>query len=309
MAIHSTDSARAGSPEPPHAGRDRANARERSVAARELQRKRDARRRMLIIGGICGALVAVVAVMVILYATKTEKKVATSSPAPAGAVKSVTTIPASTYDKVDTGKVVAGPKKVTGAALTFAGKPGLYYLGAEYCPFCAAERWPLVVALSRFGTWSNLSQTVSGAAPEPLPATPTFSFFGASYASPYLAFQAVETQTNQKKNDQYTPLQTPTAAQDAISAKYGSGAIPFLDFGNKYTIEGASYSSAPLAGKSFDEIAAAVADPNSEVGKSVLGTANLMTAMICDVTGGKPGSVCNDPTITKLRSILNAEKS
>ncbi|HEX4432244.1 MAG TPA: DUF929 family protein [Frankiaceae bacterium] len=300
MAIHST--------EPPKAGHERASARERASAARELQRKRDSRRRMLIIGGICGALVAVVAVMVILYATKSEKKVATSSLAPAAAVKSVTTVAASTYDKVDTSKVVAGPKKVSGSALTFNGKPGIYYQGAEYCPFCAAERWPLVVALSRFGTFSNLSQTVSGAAPEPYPATPTFSFVASSYSSPYLAFQAVETQTNQKKNGQYTPLQTPTAAQEAIIAKYGSGSVPFLDFGNKYTIEGASYSSAPLVGKSFDEIAAAVADPNSEVGKSVLGTANLMTAMICDVTGGKPGSVCNDSTITKLRSILNAEK-
>ncbi len=296
-------------PDSPKAGSARSGARERAAAARETQRKRDARRRKLIIGGISAALIAVVAAMVIVYATKSDKKVAASSLAPAAAVKSVTTVPASTYDKVDTSKVVAGPKKVSGPALTFDGKPGIYYLGAEYCPFCAAERWPLVVALSRFGTFSNLSQTVSGAAPEPYPATPTFSFVGSSYSSPYLAFQAVETETNQKKNGSYTPLQTPTAAQNAIVSKYGTGAIPFLDFGNKYTIEGASYSSAPLVGKSFDEIAAAVADPTSEVAKSVLGTANLMTAMVCDVTGGKPGSVCNDPTITKLRSILNAEKS
>ena len=47
----------------------------------------------------------------------------------------------------------------------------------------------------------------------------------------------------------------------------------------------------------------------SDIGKSVLGTANVFTATICNVTDGKPGSVCNDPTITKLRSILNAEKS
>jgi hypothetical protein len=301
MAIHSTDS--------PPAGHERSSARERAASAREQRRKRDARRRTLIIGGIAAALVAVVAVMVIIYATKGDKSVAASSAAPAAAVKSVTSVPASAYAKVDTSKVVSGPKKVAGSALTFNGKPGIFYAGAEYCPFCAAERWPLVVALSRFGTFSNLSQTVSGPAPEPYPATPTFSFFGASYSSPYLAFQSVETQTNQKQNGNYTTLQTPTAAQSAIVAKYGSGAIPFLDFGNKYTIEGASYSSDPLVGKSFDEIATAVADPNSEIGKSVLGTANLMTAMICDVTGGKPGSVCNDPTITKVRSILNAEKS
>ena len=53
------------------------------------------------------------------------------------------------------------PTKVTGSALTFDGKPGIFYYGAEYCPYCAAERWPVVVALSRFGTWSNLQQTIS----------------------------------------------------------------------------------------------------------------------------------------------------
>ncbi len=300
MTAHSADS-----PQPAR----RSTARDRAAAAREEQRKRDARRRLLIIGGVSVALVAVVVVMVVLYATKSDKKVAATTPAPAAAVKAVTTIPASVFDKVDTSKVVTGPKKVTGSALTFDGKPGVFYAGAEYCPYCAAQRWPLVIALSRFGTWSNLSQTVSGAAPEPFPQTPTFSFYGASYSSPYLSFQSVETATNQKKGDSYTPLQTPTAAQAEIVSKYGTGAIPFLDFGNRYTIEGASYSPDPLVGKSFNEIAAAAANPSTDVGKSVLGTANVFTAAVCNVTDGKPGSVCNDSTITKLRSILNAEKS
>jgi hypothetical protein len=301
MTAHSADS-----PQP--RGR-RSSARDRAAAAREQQRKRDSRRRLLIIGGVCLALVAIVAVMVVLYATKSTKKVASTSPAPAAAVKTVTTVPASTFGKVDTSKVSAGPKKITGSPLTFDGKPGIFYAGAEYCPFCAAQRWPLVIALSRFGTWSNLSQTVSGAAPEPFPETPTFSFVGSSYTSAYLTFQSVETATNQKKNGNYTPLQTPTAEQAALISKYSSGSIPFLDFGNRFAIEGASYSSDPLVGKSFDEIAAASADPSTDTGKSVLGTANVFTATICNVTDGKPGSVCNDPTITKLRSILNAEKS
>ena len=44
---------------------------------------------------------------------------------------------------------------VTGcpAALTGpSGSPELFYYGAEYCPYCAAERWSVVIALSRFGT-------------------------------------------------------------------------------------------------------------------------------------------------------------
>src|SRR5438876_6623085 len=36
------------------------------------------------------------------------------------------------------------------------GKPVVLYVGAQYCPFCAAERWALVLALSRFGHWAGL---------------------------------------------------------------------------------------------------------------------------------------------------------
>jgi hypothetical protein len=61
-----------------------------------------------------------------------------------------------------------------------AGKPLVVYIGAEYCPFCAAQRWPLVVALSRFGTFSGLSVTRS-ASEDVFPDTATLSFHSASY--------------------------------------------------------------------------------------------------------------------------------
>ncbi len=293
-------------PTQPNDGRKRPNARARAAALREEQRKKEARRRWLTIGGIVGLVVVIVIVFVVVAVTKKDKKVQAASPAPAGVVKDVTTIPASVFEKVDTSKVSNGPKKVSGSALTYDGKPGLFYLGAEYCPFCAAERWPLVVALSRFGTWSNLQQTVSGAAPEPFPETPTFSFYGAKYSSPYLGFRSVETQTNQKQGNSYTTLETPTAEQNALVEKYDgpNGSIPFIDFGNKFTSSGASYDPTPLTGKSMDEIAAAVKDPTSDVGKSVLGVANVMTATICETTGGKPANVCDAPNIKKIRSSL-----
>ncbi len=37
------------------------------------------------------------------------------------------------------------------------GKPEVLFVGAEFCPFCAAERWPLIVALSRFGRFTALT--------------------------------------------------------------------------------------------------------------------------------------------------------
>src|SRR5205807_2939139 len=64
------------------------------------------------------------------------------------------------------------------------GKPEFLYVGAEYCPYCAAERWSMVVALSRFGTFSQLYQTTSSAS-DVYPSTTTFSFYSLLYNGPF----------------------------------------------------------------------------------------------------------------------------
>ena len=170
----------------------------------------------------------------------------------------VTSVPASTLDTVGdgSGSVTAKPTSISGTALTANGKPEVLYMGAEYCPYCAAERWAMIVALSRFGTFSGLATVHSAAAngagnAEPYPNTPTWTFVHATYTSKYLTFTPVEEQTNipDSATGTYTTLQTPTKAQEALVAKYDSssgGAIPFVDFGNKYLISGASYDAGVL---------------------------------------------------------------
>lgn len=297
--------------DPGKGGRNRPNARARSAALREQQRKKERRQRMLIVGGVVIAVLAVVGVMIgIAVGGKSSKKVnaIVRSPAPAGVVKQMTTIPAATYTKVGTGTVASPPSKITGDAITTDGKPTMVYIGAEYCPYCAAERWAMVAALSRFGTFTNLSQTTSDAN-DVYPNTPTFSFYKSTYTSSYVTFQPVETTTNQATSDGHKALETPTAAQAALITKYNSGgSIPFIDFNNKFKIVGASYDPGVLSGKSMDEISAAVLDPTTTISKSVLGVANQMTAALCESTGGKPGNVCSDPVITKIQATLNASK-
>jgi len=34
------------------------------------------------------------------------------------------------------------------------------YVGGEYCPYCAIQRWALLVALSKFGSFTNLDGQV-----------------------------------------------------------------------------------------------------------------------------------------------------
>jgi Domain of unknown function (DUF929) len=299
-----------------------AGRRERIAAQRAAERRTEQRRRLLIAGG---SIVAVIAIVVAFIVIKANNKPAASasSNGPTGSalssvVSDVTSVPASTLDKIGAGggQVSSKPATITGGtALTASGKPEMLYMGAEYCPYCAAERWSMIVALSRFGTFSGLSTihsaSVNGAGEsEPYPNTPTWTFHGATYTSQYLTFTPVEMQTNipDKSTGTYTNLETPTKAQQALLNKYdvppyvpsgSNGAIPFVDFGNKYLIAGASYNPQVLSGLSWATIASDLKNPDSNVAKAIGGTANYMTAAICKLTNNSPASACT----TEIQSL------
>ena len=301
--------------------------RERIAAQRAAERRAEQRRRILIASGSIIAVVAIVVAFIVVKAN--SKPPATSSSngptgtALASVVSDLTTVPASTTDKIGNGggQVSATPKAVTnGTPLMANGKPEMLYMGAEYCPYCAAERWAMINALSRFGTFSGLSTIHSAAAngagqAEPYPNTPTWTFHGSTYTSKYLTFTPVESETNipDKASGGYTALETPTKDQTALLTKYdvppyvpsgSQGAIPFIYFGGKYIIAGASYSPQVLAGLSWSKIASEVKNnPSSDVAKAVVGTANYITAAICKMTGNQPASACTS-TIQSLEKSL-----
>ncbi len=229
-----------------------------------------------------------------------------TSPLSANVLGALSVSPA-TLDAVGSGGAVVPPSSVGGSGSILRGadgKPEITYVGAEYCPYCAAERWALAVALSRFGTFSHLSGTHSSST-DVYPNTQTLSFYGSSYSSPYVDFQAVEEATNQQVGGAYQDLQAPTTAESALLSSYDAqGSIPFFDIGNKYVIVGASYSPQLLQGLSRSQIAAQLDDPSSPVAQAVDGTANYITAAICTVTGDQPTSVCNTPAITALVKTL-----
>ncbi len=291
------------------------NRREKIAAQRAAARRSEQRRRILIAGGSILAVIVVVVAFIVIKANSSPPKPVTTSSAngPTGSelasvVGKVTSVPASTLDSVGDGggAVTAKPATISGSALTSGGKPEMLYIGAEYCPYCGAERWAMIVALSRFGTFSGLA-TVHSSSTDVDPNTPTWTFANATYTSKYLTFTPVELTTNVPDSSApmgYVPLQTPNAAEAALESKYDSasgGAIPFIDFGNKYMISGASYDAGLLAGLSWATIATDLHNPNSPVAKGVLGTANYITAAICKMTGNQPASACT-PVVQSLES-------
>jgi hypothetical protein len=285
------------------------------------QRRAEQRRRRLMIAG--AAVAAVVLVLGILIAVRLASRSgggsatpgASASPASSAVLSKVTGVPADVLNKVGTGKVATLPKTTTGQPpLTEGGKPLVVYIGAEYCPFCAAQRWAMVVALSRFGTFTGLGQTHSSST-DSYPDTQTLSFHGASYTSQYLAFQGVETESNQPQGNGYAPLDKLTPEQQQLLKTYdappyvdakSAGSIPFVDFGNQAVISGASFDPQLLAGRSADEIAAALSDPASPIAQAVDGTANAFTTLLCQLTKGQPGNVCTSPAATAYQGKFHA---
>ena len=289
------------------------SARQKIAAQRDAARRAQARNRVLI---AVGAVVVVIAVVLTFVFIKLGSKPA--SPASAGsgsvtgtalsatAVKDVTSVPASTLNTVGLGSVFSYNSSpvsaINGTALTSDGKPEMLYIGAEFCPYCAAERWGMAVALSRFGTLSPL-HGIHSSSTDTDPSTPTLTFYGSTYTSKYLTFVPVENETVT-----HTLLQNTTAAQQSLWEKYDTSSsglgYPFIDFGNQYSITGPSYDPGVLAGLTWDQVATALQNPASTVAQGADGAANLITAAICKMTNGQPGSVCSSAGVVKASASL-----
>ena len=178
-----------------------------------------------------------------------------------------------------------------GPPLTIDGKPAIVFVSEESCPFCAAERWPLAVALSHFGTWSHLGSTRSSAT-DIYPNTATLSFRAARYASPELTLRTTELTNNIGR-----PLQARTLLDTRLIDTYDvppyvnaadqSGAVPFLDIANHYILAGAQYNPQLLAGLSAAQIASQLSNPSSPVAKAVDGSARVIIAAIDQVLHDK----------------------
>jgi len=288
------------------------NARQRIAAQQAAARKAEARRRLFVASG---SVLVVVAVVVGLIIAKTvgsgSGAVRSATAAEVSQVSSqISTVSASTLNAVGAGSGVSHllPTQGNPATLTAGGKPEILYVGAEYCPYCAAERWAMVVALSRFGTFSNL-KLIHSSGTDVYPNTATLSFYKSGYTSQYLDFQPVEWYSTipTARQGVYKTLQVPTNAQMALFTKYdappyvqsssAAGSFPFMDIGNKYLVIGAQYVPSNLANLTWTQIASEIRDASSPVAKEIDGTANSITAAICKVVPNAPAAVCNSSAV------------
>lgn len=290
-------------------------------ASRPARRGPAPRRRGMVAGVGAGLVVLVLVVVLAFVGLGSGGSHPASSLAPADVVSAVTHVPVSALDSAGIGTTVGSsgvrpPEKTsTSTVLQSGGKPLVTYMGADYCPYCAAERWPLVVALSRFGTFHNLGATTSSST-DVFPNTPTFSFYKSGYSSPYIVFQGVEQATRTGR-----PLQKATPAQQALYNAYerppylqsaSQAGIPFVDFANRFIVVGVTLPPQALRTPGgtplpMGTIAGSLSDPATAPAKAVDASANYMTAAICVATHGRPSSVCKASGVVEASRVLSLE--
>jgi hypothetical protein len=268
-------------------------------------------------GAVAVILVGVVVLVVLALTGPPPRpgvvhRVATSSDVIAAMAK----VPTSVFDSVgvtapDT--ALTAPRVVTGQpSLQSAGKPEVLFIGTDFCPFCGAERWPLIVALSRFGRFTSLNNMQS-AQQSVFSDLQTFSFVGSAYTSRYLAFTGVELYSSAADADgAFTRIATLTPMQSALVARYGTGptkgsgpaSYPFVDIDNTMVTSTAGFSPAIIVGQSQSAIVGALSQPDDPIGEAIVSSANYLTAGICLATGQQPQAVCSSKGVRTAAQAL-----
>ncbi len=261
---------------------------------------------------VIGAVVVVFLILIVVKSPTTQNPNAGDALAPSSLINDIVSLENSVIQSVGIGTSTAKPTPISGPALSQNSKPIFLYMGAEYCPYCAAERWPLAVALTRFGSFTGLKTTHSSTT-DVYPDTQTLSFHKATFTSQYLVFNAVELYSNVPSGSAYTKLDIPTSQEQSLMNTYdappyvpssSNGSIPFMYFGGKYILTGASYAPTVLQGKSAQQIADALKNPKDPISQGVLGSANVITAAICSITNNQPSNVCTS-TIQSIESTFS----
>lgn len=186
---------------------------------------------------------------------------------------------------------------VNGSLYTSGGKPIIIYIGGEYCPYCAFQRWPLTMALMRFGNFTNLEYMQSSAT-DVFGNTATFTYRAASYKSQYLVFQPIEAADRLGNALQTVPSNYTGEWQTA-----NGEAFPYINVADKYVVPEEFYVPTLFANLNWTQIVKLLGS-NTELTAQVDQSANALTAMFCKVDGNQPASVCGNGVVGSFETSI-----
>ena len=181
------------------------------------------------------------------------------------------------------------------------GKLTVFFMGAEYCPYSAAERWAIVRSLQKFGQWQGLKQTISAARDQPFLNLPTYDFTEATYNSPHIEFVAREI-----KDREFKPFQKLLKTEEKIVRKHDpKKEIPFLLVGGRFMQIGSGFPPKIFIGHTFRQTETELKKVESEIRKTIDEEANIITALLC--LSGLPPELCKEAGTAQLVAQANAK--
>ena len=298
-----------------HSGDHRLTNQLASKRFRHAEQNRNRRFRRYLSLGIPVLIAVILGVYVLVWFVGNANPALRANPADQQLVGQVTGIPQSTWQRVGAGGVSNPWRSISGQPALDGpnGHPEFFYVGGEFCEFCATERWAILIALSRFGSFSHLSQLRSYD-----DQLATFSFYRSAYTSLYVDFVPVEHVGNTKDLlYQFVTLQPFQDNQQQLFDRYANTAyvptgqgFPFIDLNNQYLMGGgidlSVLQNAAHEPLSWQQIAQALQTPLTSVAQRILGAANWLTAAVCLVTDQQPGSVCKVPAIQQIESAVHS---
>lgn len=257
-----------------------------------------------------GGLVAVVIIAFLLVSilgakgSHTTPRAEGAYPLPAAVVSELNNVPVSALvSNAEAANVnqVTRPETLPPRAprLSSNGRPEIIYIGAQFCTSCAGERWALVIALSKFGTFKNLSETTSS---DSYPGGSTFSFYGATYTSKYLSFVTDEQSPRSvnRSAGSYENVLTLSEQEHNIMTAWDvapyatqSGSVPFLYIGGKFLLSGFQYDADAIWQMSFQAAARAITSGATAVSKHLEAAAGSLVEDFCALTQEQPAPVCS----------------
>ena len=237
-------------------------------------------------GAVVVILIGVIAIVVYALAGPPESNgTVRRAPTSDAVMAELADVPTSVFDTVGVSTAaipLTAPDRRRRGSPALGGKPEVLFVGAEFCPFCAAERWPLIVALSRFGRFTALTNMQS-AASSVFPATQSFSFVGAAYTSRYVTFTGIELYSDAVGTDgAFARIADLTPAQSALVSRYAGqrspagapGAYPFVDIANLLVTSTSAFSPGVLAGQSQSTIAGTLDQAKEPSTQAIVASAN-----------------------------------
>lgn len=257
--------------------------REKEAARRQAQRWARRKKIVLRTGGaiVAGAALALAVVIALRGGASSvnEQEVAAGLGAPTSDIASP---PTGQFSRV-------------GAPLYQGGKPEVLFIGAQYCPHCAGQRWVIVKALDQFGTFSHLTSSANDDG-----TIPTFDLYHAGYTSRYVSFVHRDLEDRNHQT-----LESLSPDEQTLFSRYDpQGGIPLVLVGG-YALLGDGYDLSVVQGKSFStveqDLQRGASDP---LVPAINAEANSITAFVCHADGMHPHSVCTRPAVRSIVSQL-----